>query len=256
MDGLCFRKEILMHRFYPDPSRGGDGLEYLTKEDAHHALKVLRLHEGDRVEILTGDGRWIAGIDRIQGEAVALRKMDPLPSTEPSLKVTLFQGLPKADKMDQIVQKATELGVSRIVPVAMERSVTRIAPADSARKTERWQKIAREAGKQSGRCVIPVVEPPLTVSRLCAEAALPAFNIVPWEDARDGGLLGFHAGHPDAESIGVLIGPEGGISAGEMAELTGAGFLPVTLGKRILRTETAGPAVIAALMCLYGEMEQ
>lgn len=245
-----------MHRFYPDPARSADGLEYLTKEDARHALKVLRLREGDRVEMLTEGGRWIAGIDGIRGEEVALRKLEPLPSTEPSLQVTLFQGLPKADKLELIVQKATELGVSRIVPLAMERSVTKIAPADAARKTERWQKIAREAGKQSGRCVIPVVEPPSTVPRLCARADLPTFNIVPWEDTRKGGLLGFHAAHPDAKSIGVLIGPEGGISAGEMAGLEAAGFIPVTLGRRILRTETAGPAAIAALMCLYGEMEQ
>ena len=245
-----------MHRFYPDPARGADGLEYLTKEDARHALKVLRLREGDRVEMLTEGGRWIAGIDGIRGEEVALRKLEPLPSTESSLQVTLFQGLPKADKMDLIVQKATELGVSRIVPLAMERSVTRIAPADSARKTESWQKIAREAGKQSGRCVIPVVEPPATVQRLCARSDLPSFSIVPWEDTREGGLLGFRAAHPEAKSIGVLIGPEGGISAAEMAGLEAAGFIPVTLGRRILRTETAGPAAIAALMCLYGEMEQ
>ncbi len=244
-----------MHRFYPDPSRGGDGPVYLTKEDAHHALKVLRLCEGDRVEILTEGGRWIAGIDTIRDEEVALRKLEPLPSTEPALQVTLFQGLPKADKMDLIVQKATELGVARIVPLAMERSVTKIAPADSARKTERWQKIAREAGKQSGRCVIPAIAPPTTISGLFDQAALPAFNIVPWEDAREGSLPGFHTEHPDAESIGILIGPEGGISAGEMDELAAAGFIPVTLGRRILRTETAGPAAITALMCLYGEME-
>lgn len=244
-----------MHRFYPDPARSGDGLEYLTKEDAHHALKVLRLREGDRAEILTEGGRWIAGIEKISGEEVLLRKLDPLPSTEPALQVTLFQGLPKADKMDLIVQKATELGVSRIVPLAMERSVMKIAPADSVRKTERWQKIAREAGKQSGRCVIPVVEPPLSVARLCGQASLPDFNLVPWEGAGKDGLLGFHAEHPETKSLGVLIGPEGGISTGEMDELSAAGFIPVTLGKRILRTETAGLAAIAALMCLYGEME-
>ena len=160
-----------MHRFYPDPARVTDGLEYLTKEDARHALKVLRLREGDRVEMLTEGGRWIAGIDGIRGEEVALRKLEPLPSTEPSLQVTLFQGLPKADKMDLIVQKATELGVSRIVPLAMERSVTRIAPADSARKTERWQKIAREAGKQSGRCLLPEVALPVSLEGLHREAS-------------------------------------------------------------------------------------
>ena len=245
-----------MHRFYPDPSLHEEKAEYLTKEDVRHALKVLRLQKGDRVEIITGGCPWIAEITDIQDQCVALRKLEQLPSTEPAIQITLYQGLPKADKMEWIIQKSTELGASCIVPVIMSRSVTRPAPEDRMRKAERWQRIAREAGKQSGRCVIPSVQYPVTLQDLLTTSILSPVNIVPWEGAHDFGPLAFHRNHPTLQSLGILIGPEGGISPEEMDLLTAAGFVPITLGKRILRTETAGPAVLSALMCLYGEMEQ
>ncbi len=245
-----------MHRFYPEPSLRDENTEYLTREDAHHALKVLRLHTGDRVEIVSDSCPWIAEIAEAQENRVALRKLEPLPSTEPVLQITLYQGLPKADKMDWIVQKSTELGVTRIVPVLLSRCITRIAPEDRARKTERWQKIAREAGKQSGRCVIPSVECPVTLQALLKGPFLSSVNVVPWEEAQSFGPLAFHRTYPDPRSMGIMIGPEGGITTEEIALLTAAGFIQMTLGKRILRTETAGLAVLSALMCLYGEMEQ
>lgn len=244
-----------MHRFYPDPGSEQNGFACLTPEDARHAIKVLRLREGDHVEIVLNDLPWIAEIASVQGDRVVLRKLEPLPSTEPALRVTLFQGIPKADKMDWIVQKATELGVSEIVPLTLSRCVTRLDASDRIRKTDRWKKISREAGKQSGRCVIPQVHEPVSISGLTSSVMMPAISIVPWEGEKEYGPCSFHLEHPNLTSLGILIGPEGGISVEEINLLRDIGFLPVTLGKRILRTETAGLAALAAMMCLYGEME-
>ena len=244
-----------MHRFYPESGRSRDDLEFLTAEDSRHALTVLRLKAGAQVEVVVGGRPWLAEIVGEENRTVCVRKLSPLPSTEPELAVTLFQGIPKADKMDWIVQKATELGVSRIVPVAMERCIVKLSPADTGKKLERWRKISREAGKQSGRCILPEILPPITLEGLLSLEDLPALNAVPWEDAGAFGPLALHRTHPDTDSLGILIGPEGGITPDEISLLRSAGFLPMTLGKRILRTETAGIAAVAALMSLYGEME-
>jgi len=244
-----------MHRFYPDPALSKDDFEFLTADDSRHALTVLRLKAGTQVEVISGGLRWLAEIVGEESRIVCVRKLSLLPSTEPKLAVTLFQGIPKADKMDWIVQKATELGVSRIIPVAMERSVVRLSEADGRKKTERWQKISREAGKQCGRCVLPEICPPATIEQLAAGTDLPALNVVPWEEAEGFGPLALHNAWPKTDSLGILIGPEGGISNREIGLLKSEGFLPMTLGKRILRTETAGIAAVASLMSLYGEME-
>lgn len=244
-----------MHRFYPDPDQSRDDLEFLTAEDSRHALTVLRLKPGARVEVISGGCPWLAEIVCEENRIVCVRRISSLPSTEPKLSITLFQGIPKADKMDLIVQKATELGVSRIVPVSMERCVVRLSSADGIRKTERWRKISREAGKQSGRCVLPDIPEPVALEKLVDRIDLPALNVVPWEEAGCFGPLAFHESHPFTDSLGILIGPEGGISPAEITLLRSKGFFPMTLGKRILRTETAGIAAVAAFLSLYGEME-
>ena len=157
--------------------------------------------------------------------------------------------------MDLIVQKATELGVNRIVPVLMNRCVVRPDPKDMLRKTERWQKIAREAGKQAGRCIVPEVFAPVSINSLSSIVPFPEKNIVPWEETAGFGPLAFRSNSPEISSLGILIGPEGGIEKTEIDLLRSIGFIPVTLGKRILRTETAGLAAVSAMMSLYGEME-
>ena len=244
-----------MHRFYPDPGLRRGDLEFLTAEDSRHALTVLRLKTGAQVEVISDGLPWLAEIIGEENRVVCVRKNTPLPSTEPKLAVTLFQGIPKTDRMDWVVQKATELGVARIIPVALERCVVRLSPADAGKKLERWRKISREAGKQCCRCVLPEILPPMTIRQLAASDDLPALNVVPWEEAAGFGPLALHRSHPVTDSLGILIGPEGGISPEEIALLESRGFLPMTLGKRILRTDTAGIAAVAALMCLYGEME-
>ena len=244
-----------MHRFYADPDHSTPDMIVLTPEDARHALTVLRLKTGHHIEIILNHSRMEAIIDQANNQNVTARILSFLPSTEPSLSVTLFQGLPKADKMDLIVQKATELGVSKIIPVLMHRCIVRPDKKDLARKAERWQKIAREAGKQAGRCIIPEVFTPVPLNSLGTTIPLPEKNIVPWEDASGFGPLAFRSSNSGISSLGILIGPEGGIEKSEIDLLKSFGFIPVTLGKRILRTETAGLAAVSSMMCLYGEME-
>lgn len=244
-----------MHRFYVDhfPVPGGEVT--LSPEDAHHARDVLRLQPNDAVELLCEGLRFSARITALSSAEVRLSVLDQLNGSEARLRITLFQGLPKADKMDWIVQKAVELGVERIVPVRMLRSVVRLDDRDAARKTERWQRIAREAGKQSGRCMLPEVSLPVRPEAVVTSVRQWDALIVPWEECPHYGPLHFAQEHPQLQSLAILIGPEGGIAPEEMALFEQAGAIPMTLGPRILRTETAGLAAISAFMSLYGEME-
>ena len=244
-----------MHRFYADEGRLAEDMAYLTAEDARHAARVLRMAAGEQAEVFLQGRRYLGEISDLSPEDVALRLLEELPSTEAKLRVTLYQGLPKADKMELIIQKAVELGAEAIVPVAMSRCVVRLDERDGRKKQERWQKIAREACKQSGRCLMPEVDAPIPFKELLNRLSGHDAAIVPWEDARGYSLNAFHREQPDITSLAVVIGPEGGMSAEEVEAMKQAGCLPVTLGPRILRTETAGLAAISALMCLYQEME-
>lgn len=241
-----------MHRFYADSIT--DGLVLLNAEDAHHAQRVLRMRVGEEAHIFCDQRRYAAQITSLT-DGVTLRILQELPSTEAALRITLYQGLPKADKMELIVQKAVELGAARVVPVAMSRCVVQLNAKDGAKKQERWQKIAREACKQSGRCVMMPVDAPISFKELLNRLPEHAASIVPWEDAQGYSLSRFRQDFPDVQDIGIVIGPEGGMSAEEVEQMKQAACRPVTLGPRILRTETAGLASISALMCLYGDME-
>ena len=247
-----------MHRFYADEGGIVQGIARLTDEDARHALRVLRLSAGEEIELVFSSSRCLARIETADGDGVSARILSELPSTEAKTRVTLYQGLPKADKMDLIVQKATELGACAVRPVAMERSVVKLDGKDAAKKGERWQKIAREAVKQCARVSAPDVLPCAKLSAIEDELRALDLLIVPWEDARDGSVreaLKAVADRPDAR-IGVLIGPEGGISAKEAGWLReAAGARLVTLGPRILRTETAALCALSTVMALRGELE-
>ncbi len=244
-----------MNRFYALEAPVPGALAIITPEDTVHALRVLRIRPGEQAELLYRGSRFLAEAVTAENGSAVFRVLSPLPSTEPRLRVTLFQGLPKADKMELVIQKAVELGAEAVVPVAMGRCVVRLDPRDALRKTERWQKIAREACKQSGRCLEPDVHTPLNLKEACA--LLSGFDaaLVPWEEARGYGPAAFRREHPEVRSLALVIGPEGGIAPEEIGMMQNAGCRPVTLGPRILRTETAGMAAIAALMALYGEME-
>ena len=243
-----------MHRFYADDTPAADGLVRLGEEDAHHASRVLRMKPGDAAEVFMHGKRFFAEIASMEG-AVTLRLLDELPSTEARLRVTLYQGLPKAEKMELIVQKAVELGAAAVVPVSMSRCVVQLNQKDGAKKQERWQRIAREACKQSGRCLQMQVEAPISFKELVRRLPGHEAAIVPWEDARGYSLPRLREELPNLTELAVVIGPEGGMSQEEVAQMRSALCRPVTLGPRILRTETAGLAALSALFCLYGDMD-
>ena len=244
-----------MHRFWVKEKLSAGIEASLDPAEARHAGQVLRLKPGEPCELLGNGERWQGEITDLTPNAGTVRAVALLPSTEPRLRITLFQGLPKGDKMELIIQKAVELGAEAIVPVAMTRCVTRLDAKDAARRRERWQRIAAEACKQSGRCALPEVRPLLNGKDL--PQAFAGFDavLVPWEEAKEGSLRSFSQHHPEIRSLAIVIGPEGGITPEEIEEMGEAGAQTVTLGPRILRTETAGMAAIAALMSLYGEME-
>lgn len=255
MDCVFVQEEPLMHRFFADPEQSTVREAVLTGEEARHAFTVLRLKPGAAIQVILDSGLWSAEILSISSSEVRAALLSPLPSSEPSLSITLFQGLPKGDKMDFIIQKATELGVSRIVPVLMSRSVAKPDKNGMSHKLERWRRIIREAAKQSGRCVTPELTGFFPVRDLASSGLLPECCVVPWEEAEAVGPLAFSRAKPQLSSLGILIGPEGGIDEEEIVFLQNAGFVPVTLGKRILRTETAALAAVSAFMGIYGEMD-
>ena len=245
-----------MHRFFADENGVVNGAAALDALDAQHAVRVLRLTAGDEVELMDAGRRYAAAIEAAGPDGVRVRITRVLPSTEPRVRVTLFQGLPKAEKMELIVQKCTELGVYEVQPVAMERCVAQIKDKDAEKKRERWQKIAREAAKQCGRAQVPQVHAPATLAQLAQALSGMDLLMVPWEDARDGSIRNALEKLPEgAARIGIVIGPEGGMSEKEARCLEDFGGKLVTLGARILRTETAGMAALTLTLGFLGEME-
>jgi len=247
-----------MHRFFADETGIVNGTARLSAEDSRHALRVLRLDVGDEVELVCEPTHYLAGIAGIEDGMVTVAIRGELRPTEAKTQVTLYQGLPKADKMELIAQKTTELGVYAIRPVAMERCVVKLEGKDAGKKIERWQKIAREAVKQCARTAVPEVLEVRKLAQIQAELAQLDVLIVPWEEARDGSIRDALAPFAQKEElrVGILIGPEGGISQKEaywLAENAQAKL--VTLGPRILRTETAGLAALTMVMAYRGEME-
>ena len=242
-----------MHCFYIEPPV--DGLAELPAEEAKHALKVLRLRPGDEVCAMDGGcRRWRGEIARVDGPSVRVRLLEPLPDNEPPVRVTVYEGLPKADKLELIAQKLTELGAAALIPLRMERCVVKLDKRDGAKRRERLEKIAREAAKQCRRAMPMAVAEPMDWRDALEAMAGHDLLLIPWEAAVDGRLSDMRARFPDARDIGIVIGPEGGISAPEMDRLTAAGGRAVTLGPRILRTETAAVVAAALAMGLWGDL--
>ena len=213
-------------------------------------LKSLRMKAGDPVQMIAAERLYEGIIANVADGTVRVRVDRELPSPEPVVKVTLLQGLPKADKLEWIVQKATELGVYQVIPVEMARSVARISDKED-KKRERLARIALEAAKQAGRAHMPQVLPAVRLKD--AMGLLQGTVYVAWEEA-DTLRLSEAVLIDRPREITVVIGPEGGITAEEIAQLKQAGAKPVTLGRRILRTETAGLCALAVTMAALGEM--
>ncbi|MHB8171742.1 MAG: 16S rRNA (uracil(1498)-N(3))-methyltransferase [Thermincolia bacterium] len=247
-----------MHRFFINPTHICDKNVYITGEDVKHITKVLRLQAGDNITVSDGEGRdYLVELQELTSTEVTGTILEEGANTaEPPIDVTMVQGLPKGEKMEQIIQKCTELGVNRIIPVAMERSVVQLDAKKAGARRERWQRVAVEAAKQCQRGRIPYIDELCSWKDLWATIAQDDLIIMPWEIEKNHGLQKALNGVKALEKrkIFIIIGPEGGISPGEAEDARGQGALAVSLGPRILRTETAGPAVLAIIMYQLGDL--
>lgn len=233
----------------------------LNDENAHHARRVLRLQPGDSIWIADGTGYDYAGeITAMDRDGVRVSLREPIASLgEPATQITLFQGLPKSDKMDWVVQKAAEVGIRSVVPVRAERSVVHLSDAKAVGRAERWKRIAGAAASQAGRSLIPTVQQPVSLQHAIEAWRLEAPDgllLVPWEEERSKGLREIlrHLSEPLPRHVGIVIGPEGGLTQDELTLTGNLGGHACTLGPRILRTETAGTVVAALVLYEFGEM--
>jgi 16S rRNA (uracil1498-N3)-methyltransferase len=241
----------MIPRFHcPFPLAPGAQVE-LPEQAAHHALKVLRMQAGDTVTLFDGrGGEWLAEILGAGRTArVVLREYNDRECESP-LQVTLVQALPSGDKMDWVVEKSVELGVTAIQPVAAKRSVIRLSAERMMKRVTHWNAIASAACEQCGRNHVPLVAPVLDLPQYLASAR--AQNARRLLLAPEGGIS-LQALDQPTEPVVVMVGPEGGWEEGEMQAAHAAGFTAVRLGPRVLRTETAGAAVLAAMQAQWGD---
>lgn len=245
-----------MHRFFV-PQLYAEEM-YIEGVDARHISKVLRMQPGTQLQIVSDDGvSALAEITAIDSERVTVRCLEKLAeSHEPRVKLVLAQGLAKGEKMDFIIQKAVEMGAYSVIPVAMEHSVVRLDGAKAAKKVERWQKIAESAAKQSKRDIIPQVQPVQSMAEMLAKCTCQT-KIIAYECEDRLSLKAALRAAGEAGGISellLIIGPEGGISEGELEQARQAGAVPVSLGRRILRAETAGLVAISAIFYETGDL--
>jgi 16S rRNA (uracil1498-N3)-methyltransferase len=239
-------------RFYCPVTLPESGTFELPPDAAHHAKQVLRLRVGDAVQIFDGAGHACdAVIGEISGKQVALHQLRACPPhAAPALHIVLAQAMSSSEKMDWVVQKATELGAAEILPVQTQRSVARLTAERAEKRTEHWRGVIIAACEQCGRNTLPRVQAPQDLSHWLALADLqPGSKFILLPD----GATPLHAQPKPAGQATLLIGPEGGFSADEALQAQQAGFIPILLGPRVLRTETAAIAGIAALQTLWGD---
>ncbi len=244
-----------MARFYISPEAAKGNEITVEGSDVNHISNVLRLKCGDSLSISNGQGvEYYCIIKTITNDQVVLEiQYETESEYELPVEITLFQGLPKGDKMELIIQKAVELGASEIVPVSMARSIAKLSGKQADKKIERWNRIAEAAAKQARRGIVPRVAPACSFKEMCNELESYDLVILPYENAegisatkalfeRAGRLIQARKG------IAVIVGPEGGFDQTEIDHLMKDNIEPVSLGRRILRTETAGLAVLSNLM--------
>ena len=245
-----------MHQFFVGEEQVGRDFITITGSDVNHIKNVLRMRPGEKVRISSREGHdYFCRIceiaeDFVQAEFLA----EDAPSTELSGKIYLFQGIPKGDRMETVIEKAVELGVYEIIPVAMRYCVVKLDEKKAAARVVRWQKLAEAAAKQAKRSRIPVVHPLMEFKEAVSYASSCDVRLVPYENER--GMESMREALSlikKGDSVSVFIGPEGGFSEEEIA-LAKDTMKAISLGRRILRTDTAGIAVMSMLM-LKMEME-
>lgn len=245
-----------MARFFVTPDQIRQETINIYDGDVNHIKNVLRMKVGDELSISDGEGTdYHCTIESLDKDIVVCRIVNSWKSySELPVKLYLFQGLPKSDKMELIIQKAVELGAYEVVPVATSRSIVKLDEKKAAKKIARWQQIAESGAKQSGRAIIPKVGNVMTFKQALAYSKELDANIIPYEKAEGiAATKEIIQGLKDKSSVGIFIGPEGGFSEQEVELAMEAGAKPITLGKRILRTETAGLTTLSILMFEFEE---
>ena len=241
-----------MQRFFVEPHQIDEAAHqiHIIGTDVNHISNVLRMKQGEEVWISDGQKEYRCAIEAFSADEVLLHIIYAQePDYELPSRIYLFQGLPKADKMELIIQKAVELGAYEIIPVETKRCVVKLDGKKAAKKVERWQQIAESAAKQSKRMLIPNVHQVLSFKEALKYAESMDIRLIPYELAK--GMQETKeilAAIEQGQSIGIFIGPEGGFEEKEVEAAISEGAKPITLGKRILRTETAGLAILSVLM--------
>ncbi len=231
-----------MRRFTIAPERIRDGRVFFDRDESRHLARVLRLRSGDTVLATDGAGHeYPVRLETVGDEATGTVLGIGANDHESPLRITLIQSVPKGDKMESIVRASTELGVTRIVPVLTARTIVTLEPGRWRERARRWQRVAKEAAKQCGRAVVPPVDVPRPLGDALEHAEAMDVRLCLWEGAA-------------GSRVGLLIGPEGGLTWSEVEGVRARGWLVVGVGPRILRTETAGPAIIAVLQARFGDL--
>ena len=228
----------------------------VTGELYRHMARVLRLKAGCGVILTDAGGAQLSGvIEEIGAKSLTVRisARESAPAQEQTLAVTLYQGLPKGEKLDLILQKCTELGATGLVTFDAVRSVVKLRGERSAGRLERCERIVQEAARQSGRRTAPQVSIGGTLAQVLREARQEV-KLLLWEGEQTTGLRAAFERHPSPQSVAIVVGPEGGLAPEEVEQAIACGFTPVSLGRRILRTETAGLAVLSILQFHWGDM--
>ena len=242
-----------MQRFFVEPHQIDEAAHqiHIIGTDVNHISNVLRMKQGEEVWISDGGQKeYRCAIEAFSADEVLLHIIYAQePDYELPSRIYLFQGLPKADKMELIIQKAVELGVYEVVPVVTKRAVVKLDEKKAAKKVARWNAIAEGAAKQSGRNRIPEVHDVMTFAEALEFAKSLDVRLIPYEKAEGMGTMKSAVDQiKPGESIGVFIGPEGGFEEAEIEQAMEQEIIPVSLGKRILRTETAGLTILSILM--------
>jgi 16S rRNA (uracil1498-N3)-methyltransferase len=245
-----------MRRFFVRPEDVGAHELRLRSDEADHLARVLRLGPGVEIAVFDGCGReYVARIERLETTGVVCRILQcAAQPTGPAVAITLGQGLPKAERFEWVIQKTTELGVSDLVPLITDRTVPHASRSHGVGKVTRWQKLAREACKQCGRATVPQLWPPTPLETFLVSFRSAELKLICWEGEATRPLRTVLATSAPVASVAVVVGPEGGLSPREVACGEALGFQAVGLGKRVLRTETAGVVAVALLQYRFGDL--
>lgn len=246
-----------MPKFFVKEEQIKDNEIIIIGQDVKHIKKVLRAKTGDELQICNSQNgeNFLCEIQDLENEDITCKIKEKIQEkVESNIEVTIFQGLPKADKMEYIIQKSVELGVSNITPVEMKRCVVKLDGKDKIKKIERWQKISEVAAKQCGRDIIPQINNVINIQNICNLISEYDILLVAYENEKENTLkeqiekLKKQNNSESKIKIGIVIGPEGGLEENDVNKLKENGAQIITLGKRILRTETVALNILSIIM--------